>query len=416
MKRFWNLDFRFWIFGILLMAGFSAFGQTTQIFTQAQTTFYVTADHTDLEPYSNPLSMPAGSVRYTLVSVNALGEPTSFTNTTVRMVIRDNTDSNSVGNVVGVPVTESIEGNRVVFSMGSLFAKEYLIEAFRINNANTADELKVASHILTVTNMPAGVTVNVGAPTVAVNLMDIKSASISNSGDMVIGGTLYAGGLEIAGEINGLDATKVSILGETNSVILTNAFVSVDYPTNDFQVANKGYVDSVTGSGGGITNSYGFSVRWTGCPDNFAAQTWAKMTCTVSTVFVFEDDPSNLFSTNTWHFTPTEIGIYGARMWTDDLALSGRFKGWGIFKNGTLMTNDYGIIDQSSGVTAYKGLRGWQIDDSYTAAGQFSDTATFITFKVSEATNIYMFGIYPTVAATNMNRGMIEAWRIGGLQ
>ncbi len=59
--------------------------------------------------------------------------------------------------------------------------------------------------------------------------------------------TIQAGTVEVSTAIGFLDTTKVRLVGETNSVLLTNTSVQARTPTNDNEVATKAYADTLAG-------------------------------------------------------------------------------------------------------------------------------------------------------------------------
>lgn len=191
----------------------------------------------------------------------------------------------------------SLSDGQVRFAIDPLPAGSYEVYAVAIPANDPSEEYPVAWHLLDVTNAVVAAA-NVSATfTNEVNISNVTVQwEVQGDGDLApdstdrtvsphtdLGAslgrtnerygeahvkdgyfeTIRAGTVNVESAIGFLDNTKVKLVGETNSVDLTGAFVTVSDPTNDTQVANRGYVNLVAGGAANMgtvqlsTNPYG---------------------------------------------------------------------------------------------------------------------------------------------------------------
>ncbi len=248
-----------------------------------QTILTVTNNY--LLPSHAALSGPVGSFRLNAEITDGVS-PVDLTGSTNRLYVYDAGDyafwpfTNAV--LVGTFGGESTEG-KVRWVIPSLSARTYILDGWSIQ-ADTSLNFRIASHTLTVTQSVA-----VSSSLTMTNIIDLGNLTvqweIQGDGDLAPNGTdrnisprtdmgaslgrtneryasadistvrvskIFADEADIGSAVGFLDTSKVALTGETNSVILTNAFVAVSDPTNELQVVNKRYADALSGGETGL--------------------------------------------------------------------------------------------------------------------------------------------------------------------
>ena len=199
------------------------------------------ADHT--------LNGPAGSFRLN-VTVTDAGSPKDVSDIdTFRMDVIDTQDRYRVNQITQTTTPEVDPAlGQVRFVIPALVARTYELKAIAIPASGTNDAYNIHWGYLTVTNVTSA-----SSGSVSIDLIDIKSHSISNTGNMTVDGTLSVGNLDVSGAINAVDTSKVSLAGSVMTGALTSPAFYGAFIGNGAGITNiAGIADAVTNAGASI--------------------------------------------------------------------------------------------------------------------------------------------------------------------